>query len=229
MIEINLLPQELRRKKRVQFKVPEIPVLPIVAVVAVALVGIHIMLSLLLGFNNSRLKAWNARWDGMGPEKEKTERVTKKIASLKGKVIAVRKIAKPEVDWAEILTGLNQAVTPHIWLSSFDMDISKGSGKKQVSRKKSKSKKKKTKEIIIPVLYLTGFALGESEDATSSAAKFITSLERTDKFSKYFDKIELKSMKSQKVLKESVMGFELDCKFKIKEEKTLSKNKKKKQ
>ncbi|NQT32104.1 MAG: hypothetical protein HQ594_00350, partial [Candidatus Omnitrophica bacterium] len=45
----------------------------------------------------------------------------------------------------------------------------------------------------------------------------------------YFDKIELKSMKSQKVLKESVMGFELDCKFKIKEEKTLSKNKKKKQ
>jgi hypothetical protein len=231
MIGINLLPQELRRKKRTQFEMPQISVLPIVAIVAVALVGIHIVLSLLLGINGGRLKRWNARWDGMGPEREKTEKVTKQIASLKGRVLAIRKIAKPEVDWAEILTGLNQAVTPHVWLSSFDMNFSKGAKKKKVSRRKSKSKKKEKVEVVIPVLYLSGFALGESEVATSSSAKFITSLEETDNFSKYFDKIELKNIRSQKVLKESVMGFELNCKFKgkkVEAEKAAAPSKKKK-
>ncbi len=67
----------------------------------------------------------------------------------------------------------------------------------------------------LPVsLDITGYALGESEVATSRVAKFIASLRKNRHFVLYFDDIELDDLRNEGVAKEEAMRFKLECRFK---------------
>ncbi|RKY42966.1 MAG: hypothetical protein DRP85_01170 [Candidatus Makaraimicrobium thalassicum] len=202
MIELNLLPKELRKKKKRPVQMPEIPVLPVAAGAMVFFVSVHLLVLFMAGSKKSLLKSAEEKWDQMRPQREKTEKIVKGIASLEKKVIAVRKIAKPDLAWAKLLSGLSQAVIPNIWLSDFELKFS-GTG----------AKRKAPTDLPFS-LDITGYALGRSEEATLLVAKFINSLKRNKDFSGYFEEIELQNMRNREVAGEEAMMFKLECRFK---------------
>lgn len=202
MIEINLLPKELRKKKKILIDIADIPVIPL-AVGAVSMcILLHILVLSLIISNKYWLTSLHNEWKQLEPEKGKAEKVQMDLAALKKKVFAIRKIAKPDIDWAGVLTGLSEAVIPGIWLNDVDLTFLDSEGKKS------------TVGNVPGFLVITGCALGESDEASLFVAKFITSLKNTQKFADCFGQIELENIKSQNVEKEEVMLFNLNCRFK---------------
>lgn len=196
MIELNLLPKELRRKEKKQL--PRIRIAPIAAGIVGALVAVHIILIFFSFGSNMSFKKLTVKWEELRPQKEQTERTASEIADIEKKMNAVRKIAAPPLDWVRILGGLNEAVVPGVWLFEFKPVSSGG------TRQDSPSGVPKYIEI-------SGYALGKSEVATSVVAKFINSLKKTVDFADYFDEIELKAINSKVIAGEEVMVFKLTC------------------
>ncbi len=202
MIELNLLPAELRKKKKRAEPALKIPVLPIAVCVAGALIVIHLWVILLVKNKRDLSISLREKWDQMQPQREKTEKITKGIDEFQERIRAIKRIAKPGLDWSQLLTGLNQAVIPNIWLSDFEVKFREKGGKGQ-------------KISSSPVrLDITGYALGKSEETTSLVAKFITSLKRNKGFSVYFEDIELEDMRNLQIAGEEAMMFRLNCRFK---------------
>lgn len=204
MFELNLLPPELRTKKKAQM--PEIKPVPILIGVAGVLIFMHFALAVLAMNNAHTLRNLGKKWEEMRPQKEITDRIARETNELERKVAAVRAIAKPKVSWTRLLSGLNDAMTPTVWLSDFKL-LFGGKGYRS-----GKAGDVPTK------LILTGYALGRSDVATATVAKFINSLKRSKDFFGYFDTIELLTMKSGSVAGEEVMVFNLTCAFKQPEE-----------
>lgn len=200
MIELNLLPKEMRRKKR-KMELPAIPFLQIAIGIVAVLVVCHILIVTLLFFRGGSLKKLKAEWESMQPQKEATDKVAKETNELEKRIAAIRKIAKPDISWTRLLSGLNQGMIPGIWLSNLNL--------------KFQGRPYSPKTGGNPTtLVLTGYALGKSEVGTASVARLINSLKRSKNFSEYFSEIELESMNAKEFQGEEAMFFRLECAFK---------------
>ena len=204
MIELNLLPKELRKKKKRQIQMPKLPKLPAlpaaIAVIAVLII-IHVLMSLMVMTNKKNFAMLDKKWQQMKPQRERTEKLAREINAIEKRNAAVKKISKPDLEWSRLLSGLNQAVIPKIWLSLFELSFRSTAGKKVTISD-------------LPVsLKLIGYALGKSEEATATVAKFINSLEENLHFGSCFEEVELRNMRSNNIAEEEVMMFELNCLF----------------
>ncbi|MFH1552650.1 MAG: hypothetical protein ABID83_03310 [Candidatus Omnitrophota bacterium] len=202
MIELNLLPKELRKKKKPPAQLPRIPVLPIAAGVAVVLVVMHILFVLFVMNNNRLSRTLKAKWEQIQPEREKTESIARETNALQRRITAVKEVSRPEISWARLLSGLSQAMIPNVWLSDFEL---KFDGRAYNIKKGSERP---------TTLILTGYALGKSEAATTAVAKLINSLKRDKDFSEYFADVELQDMRTHEIAGEEAMAFSLACDFK---------------
>ena len=200
MIELNLLPKEMRRKKR-KVELPSIPFLQIAIGIVAFLIVCHILIVTLLFFRSGSLKRLKAEWETMQPQKKATDKVARETNELEKRIAAIRKIAKPDLSWTKLLSGLNQAMIPGIWFSNLQLEF------------KGKSYNPKTGGNPT-ALVLTGYALGKSEVGTASVARLINSLKRSKDFSGYFSEIELENMNAKKFEGEEAMFFRLECTFK---------------
>jgi hypothetical protein len=100
-----------------------------------------------------------------------------------------------------VLSGLNQAIIPNVWLSEFNLQFN------------GRPYSIKRGDELPTALVLKGYAVGNSEAATTTVAKFITSLKKNKDFSHYFGDVELQNMRGQVMDGEEVMMFTLSCKF----------------
>jgi len=203
MIELNLLPKELRSEKK--RNVPEIPVLPVTSALLILVMLLHVSMLVATKFRHGALGRAEAKWEVIKPKKLSAEKLSGEIDSLERRLKVTRDIATPPIVWAELLSGLNLAVIPNIWLEEFKPVAGKTKGKGGRKGLGTLSR-----------LELTGHALGK-ETATSTVGKFINSLKKEQLFSKYFEDIELEKMRHQKFEGEEVMTFKLICAFKAQE------------
>lgn len=204
MIELNLLPKELRKVKRVSMQLEKIPVAKIAIAVLLGLIALHLLLIFFDAQNHSILKKLTAEWNNMQGQREETGKLTREIIALEKKLEAVRGITESEFNWAKLLSGLNNSVIPNIWLSKLELTFQDF---------KKKEKKGASEKVPIAVS-ITGYALGSSQEATSIVAKFITSLKKNTEFSDYFREIELHNMVAREVDGKEVMRFVLNCRLK---------------
>lgn len=200
MIEIDLLPAGSKRKKR-RVDIEAIPVIPIAVSLVALVVASHIILVSANYFRGRTSRRIERTWQEIQPQKEATDRIVKETEELQRRVDAVKKIARPELRWTRLLSGLNQAVIPGIWLSG--MSVEYGGRPYNPAGPPAHPTK----------LVLTGYAVGRSEVATTGVARFINSLKRSGDFSAYFKDIELSNMSSQLVRGEETMLFSLSCDF----------------
>ena len=208
MIKLNLLPRELRREKEEVVESTKLSFAPVCAGIVAILLTAHFVLMALVSFDRRQLKELDYTWEGMKPEREKTNMVVEDTTRVKKHLTVIRGIAKPYFSWTKMLSGLNQAIIENVWMDKMELEFSSG----------MKNKKKVEK---VPVSFkIAGYALGNSQEATSLVAKFINSLKSAEDFSDYFSEIELKNMRNYEIEGSEVMRFMLDCRLKNKSELT---------
>ncbi len=202
MIELNLLPEELKKVKERTLELPDMPVMSIMLGLTVVLVSLHLILFLFVSNGKNLTVTLQKKWEQMQPQNAKTEEVARELSELENRGGAIRKIAKPKLKWTEIFSGVNRAIISNVWLSEMDVRYSQEIKEGQLG------------DVMPLSLDITGYALGYSEEATSSVAKFITSIKNEEGLSGYFQEIELQSMRNRNLAGEEVMLFKLGCSFK---------------
>lgn len=192
MIELNLLPEELRIKKIQKIELPDIPIIPIGIGIAVLLVTLHLVTVLFAARNKNVLTHVKTKWEAYLPQKKELDLLAKQVSDAKRKIKAIEDLTKGRILWSEIMNNLSHAVLANIWLSKLSYEDRNAQ----------------------PVLLLEGYALGSSDEGTASVGRFINALEDNKGFFPYFRDIELESIRRDSIDGKEIMQFRLICVFK---------------
>ncbi|MFH1995981.1 MAG: hypothetical protein ABIJ27_03165 [Candidatus Omnitrophota bacterium] len=228
MIEINLLPQELKNKRRKAeaFKMPDMQKLSgISPPAAIAgffgfMVAVQLAVFGMSAYANNRLTTFRARHRSVMPLVGEIKKLKSTIGVLSKKIKAIDEIAGKRVLWSKKLNDLSDSVTPGIWLTKVYYDenlISSGEGKSggaKSSRKRPKAAPGTDEKTLDRNLGITGYAHSKHEEATVSVTKFIESLKANESFNEDFSVIELGgSIQEAMVYDVEAMSFKINCKL----------------
>lgn len=227
MIEINLLPQEMRKKeprfKAIEFgdiDLKNLPVKNIGIAAVVVLLALHAILFVMGSYSKSKIAEITKKYNAILPERNNAQALKSQIDLINRKVAAIDELMVKRFGWAEKLSSLNDSVTPGIWLSELTYDEKIGESAKKVVTKqvaaggKNQALKQSTEKVMLRYLLISGYASSMGEQGTASIGKFIKSLKDNPRFYSDFSRIELGSIKSEKMQDQEVMSFKLTCMFK---------------
>ena len=208
MIEINLLPKELRKKK---IELPNINIsfVPIVVVV----LGVHLSLYFSAGMKARTLARLEKRWEEILPQKENADKLKGELTRMRGKIDAVDGLIQGRMSWAKKLSDLSDATIQGVWLNRLWLEqkivlqkvtakIGEGSGA-QISTV--------PKKVIVRTLHLDGSVIGAGGEEAAAIGKFIRSLKNNQEFFADFKEIEATSIQRSQLKDVEVMNFELLC------------------
>lgn len=198
MIELNLLPEEAK-KKRTKIELPEIPLIPITAALVGFLAVVQLLVFGLAFFVNNQLGVLNKTWEGLAPKKAEFDGIKQSILGTNKKIHAIDSLIEKRFSWSILLNELSNGLTSNIWLTELsyaeESGGTAGGGKPKILR-------------------LKGSARVLGKEATRDIALFIKSLKNNDNFFKNFKEIELVSMDQGVQAGQDLMNFTIVCIFK---------------
>lgn len=224
MIEINLLPQEYRKKEPrfkgvdlSQLNLQSIPVMYIVVVVVGSLLVAQGGLFLLSLYGKAQVSALTKKYENIRPQKQKFDDLRAKAAATKKKISAIDELMGKRSNWAGMLNDLSESMTPGIWLVnlSYDEKVTEKLIPRTVPKNSSGGALPPVRQVSLARnLTISGYAAGAGEQGAALVGKFIKSMKDNQALSEEFSDITLGSIKSEKVEDQDVMNFKITCMFK---------------
>lgn len=234
MIEINLLPEDLRKKEpkfgkfdlsvidldNVNMK--KMPLVNIGIIAITVLVVFHLILFLVGSNSKASLNALAKKNEALSPKKKEADSLKSELDLINKKVTAIDGLMVKRFSWAKKLNALSDAATSGIWLTELSYDERIGDKVVSVARtSNSKLKKSSTRsvaeKVISRYMVLSGYASSMGEQGTALIGKFIKNLKDSPRFYSDFSEITLDSIKSDKFQDQEVMNFKITCLFKEEE------------
>lgn len=226
MIEINLVPAELRKKERRESalgagfsgvsRLSQVRLLVIFAASLVAVQAILFALQFSERFHLSRLQKQSLE---SNRKRAEVDKVKGSLEAISGKVPSIDQIMSGRIKWARTLNALSDAVTPGVWLTGLSYDEraletaaqgAAGARSSPVLGAKKEPVQAATRATQA-FLTLTGRAYGTSGDLTAIIGKFIKSLKAEKGFSSTFANIAVEDIKGEKFEGQEVMYFRIVC------------------
>ncbi|MDP3788818.1 MAG: hypothetical protein Q8R48_00265 [Candidatus Omnitrophota bacterium] len=219
MIEINLLPPEIRKRKR-KIELPDISFLPIVAGLLGIIIIIHLLLGMTLALKAKSLKRLERKWATVLPDNQEADKMKSELTAMRGKIDAIDKLIKNRRSWARRLNDISDSMISGVWLNKLWLEsrviIQEPAVKTDTGEASGKVKEAKAepKKIVIRSLHLNGSAIAAGGEETATIGKFIRSLKDNENFFSDFKDIESASIQRTKLKEEEIMDFELIGYFK---------------
>jgi len=192
MIEINLLPENIRKKNlpylNLDFKMlAEFKVLA-GGIAAGALVLLVIIL--LIGSSVRKRQVLNLirEEESIGPRRVQAETVNKEISLLKVKLAVLDDITRRRFLWAQKLSELSDMVLPGIWFTRIYTDMDKR-------------------------LIIEGSVISKEEKAMASVGKFMKDVRENSLFFKDFSNIKLEQVQRRSIDERDVVDFRIALYF----------------
>jgi Tfp pilus assembly protein PilN len=212
MIEINLLPEEMKKKESFfakmdlsVFKLQKLPVLPIAAGFAGLLIAVQVTVFAVSIYAGISLGSLTKKYEAIALKRKEAEALKAKNDAIIKRAGAIDELTGKRFSWAKKLNALSDSVTQGIWLSELDYD----------ERPAALARAVKGKAAGMPGrLVMNGYAAGIGEQGASLVGKFIKNLRENEAFYADFSDIDLVSVKSDKVEGQEVMSFKISCVFK---------------
>jgi len=209
MIEIDLLPKELRRK---EVDIPIAAFIPVVVVV----VGIHLLLGISSGIKQRSLATLEEEWRGLQPGMEIAEGLTNELTTMRGRIDAIDNLIQGRMSWAMKFSDLSDAMIPGVWLNKLWLEQKITLEKMELGQPGpgEGQPQQATRERVIRTLHIDGSAIATGGGETAAIGKFIKSLKNNDGFFSDFKEVETTSIQRSRLKDIEVMEFELICYFK---------------
>ncbi len=211
MIEINLLPEEQKRKTR-KIELPDIAFVPIIAGLLGIIIVTHLSLGLIVTLKARTLKQLEASWEKTLPAKEKADKLKLELTDMRTKIEAIEELIESRLSWAKKLNDLSDAMITGVWLNKLRLE------KKVIFQEagvgEDKGSTPEFRKTIVKTLHLNGSVFAAGGDETAAIGKFIRSLKTHRGFFYDFKEIETASIQRRKLEESEVMDFELICYFK---------------
>jgi len=212
MIEINLLPQEMRKKPSpftsIDFSGLNLQKLPVVPIVAgfIGILTLVAVLVLAMGmYSRMALATLTKRYEAIAPQMKEARVLKAQNDAINKRVGAIGDLMGSRFSWAKKLNALSDSMTPGVWLNELVYDENPAPGAQTAKGKGS---------IMPGRLIISGYAAGSGEQGAALVGKFIKSLKDNEAFYSDFSEVDLVAVKSEKVDGQDVMNFKVNCVFK---------------
>lgn len=220
MIEINLLPED-RRKKMERFKRLDLSELKIEHTAVFGMIGavfgvlliIQIALVIAGWAVKANVVAREKDYSALLTQKKEADSLKSQIDMVNKKVRAIDELMVNRFSWAKKLADLNNAIIPGVWLTELDYE-ERGAGQAVVRRPDGRMKTVLPKAPPVRCLTLNGYALNANDEGNAIIGKFIKSLKNSAGFYEDFKDIQLDYSKAEKFKDQPVDNFKITCFFK---------------
>lgn len=228
MIEINLLPEELKKKKRAAPKVDisnisleKIPFVKIGFIAAGIFIAIQVIIFGLGVLGNAIFGSLEKSYNKILPQKQEVDRLKVQISTMSKKVAAIDELMVKRFSWTRKLNDLSDSMTPGIWLTQLEYDEKlierpKPAAANMARAKEGAEAKLPMEKVIERYLIISGAASSMGEEGTALIGRFIKNLKDNQSFYSDFSDIELGSIKREQASGQEIMSFKITCLFKIK-------------
>jgi hypothetical protein len=243
MIEINLLPESLRRKESPRFAFPVIPIKKSLIVVGAAVAILQIALTSFAFYVRFELISLNRKTDVMKKESREIIRQKGETIGLYNRMKEIRSLTARKFYWASLLSELSNSMTKGIWLrnlyveqaparvgavvkSSEDQKKAKDeegqAAKKKPSPKKGEipkksaeiEKKKKPPKTAEPDKYLVLEGTAIGVgQETAYVGKFLKELKDNPFFARNFQEMKPSNINQKRIGDYEVYDFMIRCQF----------------
>ncbi|MCK4422989.1 MAG: hypothetical protein KAV18_02840 [Candidatus Omnitrophica bacterium] len=227
MIEINLLPIELRKKTHKAISagglgLPKRLMINTGIIVLFFLVSAHIALSITAMIKKGQADDLRLEWQILQPAKQNADGHIRQIQALKAREKLIKSASGVDVIWAGKLNCISDLIPAEIWLTGITLNerqrVIKPGQIRGLNARAAAGGKSDTQQI------LTVNGIVESKHSSkmlSPVGRFIKSLENEPLFFNDFEEIELGDVKRREINERNVMSFELICVVRDKEEQTV--------
>lgn len=205
MIEINLLPKELQKKK---FRLPPAVVFKWGLALLAILVSIPFIIGGFIHAKGSALLVLRGEEGELAPLKKEAEDLQKEVAGLQSRFAPLDKFRGEGIIWSKKLNQLSDALPREIWLTRVSLE---GTGQKGFPAPQAGGQGQ--------MLVIEGVvAAGKRESMLAPLGSFIENLKSDKSFFNDFISIESKGIKEKVIstekIKQAALSFKIVCPLK---------------
>jgi hypothetical protein len=215
MIELNLLPDDRRKKETVKFLMPEIPIRHTLIWVFATFFGIQALMAVIAVFFAFQMSS--IRKETAVLKLEQKDLLAKKhgLAAMKVRYREIQQLATAPLSWTRLLNALTDSMTKGVWLRN--VTVVEGETVKGVAPVKGSAPAKGQRTAAagegIKQLKIEGSVVAPGQE-TAFIGKFIQMLKSDPYLTTLFDSVDLSTMNQKKIREYDVFDFTLICSFK---------------
>ncbi|MDP2653799.1 MAG: PilN domain-containing protein [Candidatus Omnitrophota bacterium] len=195
MIDINLVPINLRKKRKSVSMVDSTLALPRETMLALAggvvflLLAVHILLQVSIAVKFFQLKHYEKQWEQIAGEKTNVDKIIQEMRLLQTKVKAVTEISvSKKILWSKTMNLISDLLPRGVWLTRLTFEEG--------------------------MLTFQGSAVSKTNTEMTNVHAFMSNLKNSAEFMKSVSSIELGLIKSRKINATSVADFTVTAEMK---------------
>jgi Tfp pilus assembly protein PilN len=188
MININLLPDEKRRRRKhggilpAGFVLPREAIIGLIGGFLVLLALCHFVLEVIILVKYVQLKGQQSRWEKVLPEKKEVDDVIKELRDRQARIKIIENVkGSMDVMWAQKLQTISEDLFRGVWLRHLSLEEG--------------------------VLLLNGSSVSKHKVEMINVHNFLKKLKEDPVFMKGVATVELESIKSRQIGEASVADF----------------------
>jgi Tfp pilus assembly protein PilN len=184
MIEINLLPEEVRAKNKMAEQTGIPPFLLVIPLVLALLLVAHLVLGVIQGIKSSQLGILNSTWNSLSVKKKEVDEFKSQRQFQAKDIGAVQALLNKRTNWAQKMNRMSQVLPGGIWFT--ELSISQTS------------------------FTLRGSVLSLQKDEFAAINVFLEALKNDKAFYDGFTSLELGPLKRKRIGEYEVFDFILN-------------------
>lgn len=195
MTDINLVPEQLRRKKKKELIASGIPNVPKEVVVGIGggllvlVFSIHCFMLLIMMGKFVHLQSYKGQWASILPDKNNLDSVSQQLRDLQKKTNSIQEILRGEgISWPRELNTISDAIPRGVWL-----------------RKMTLQEK---------VMLIEGTTVSKEQNEMVNVGSFVANLKKDEDFMRHCDTIEVDYIQRRKSAALDVADFTIMAKLK---------------
>ena len=189
MIDINLVPEHLRRRRKAKslgggqnVALPREMLVGMLIGMAIFFAAVHVLLQIFIGIKVIQLKGFKKQLETVSYDKARTDLVMKDLKELREKIQTIDKIAgSSKILWSQRLEQISEHLPRGVWLTRVSLDDA--------------------------VLLIHGSSVSKTKTEMINVHTFIADLKKDTEFAQYFNNIELNLIKSRKINETQIADF----------------------
>lgn len=220
MIEINLLPEELRKKRKKASVAGELSPKKAALIGAVALLALQFLATAHAFYLKSQIGSVTGQIARLNEQNKQINVWKNELKVMDARIKESDTLTSRNFRWASLLNSISDSITRGVWLSSLSLrveerNITPVEPPKAAPKVKGARAPKPPRPVVekIVTLLLEGSAVGQGEE-TAIIGKFIKELKNNKLLSELFEDVRLSTINQRKIRDFDVYDFALSCQFK---------------
>ena len=194
MIEINLAPENLRKKKKSSalpsaLNLPQEVIVGLVGGLLALLLLVHIALQAVIFFQFIQHARLNKDWESLKTDKESTDKMLTDLRTLQAKIKSIENLTTAKrIIWSQKFNDISDSIPREIWLTKVTLEDK--------------------------ILTVEGSAVSKNQDQMVSVGNFTSKLKSQKTFMKDFSSLEVGVIQRRKIQATELADFTVTAKLK---------------